>query len=225
MRHLLYSTAIACASCVSVTRSLLEGQSTAQPVLEERRRPRGLLLQGGQLPPRVVDRSWALGQFLVLRYRLYSALVADERPYAHPTICTGCALLGIERASPRSLPRRGIASISALDITMVEKLVLVGPGLTAFSSAKTGTWMDSSVPGPRAIRLACTARARALHGPRSRQRARLGLRALSVRNAHCGAPAASASCNLRRLDVRRAPAPTLAYSARSEPGHQAITAR
>jgi 3-oxoadipate enol-lactonase len=118
-----------------------------------------VLLQGGQLPLEMWDdQFFELAQhFRVLRYdvRGFGRSSRAKGPYAHHDDLHGLLRsLGIERASLVGLSLGGRIAIDfALQHpSMVQKLVLVGPGLSGFRFKEdTGPWMDS-------IRVAWTAR-------------------------------------------------------------------
>lgn len=157
MRTLFFSCiAISCAGCVSATRvetgwADVNGARLYYEVGGGGDGPVVVLLQGGQLPLQMWDDQFAelSEHFRVVRYdvRGFGRSSPMKGPYAHRDDLHGLLRsLGIERASLVGLSLGGgIAIDFALQHpTMVDKLVLVGPGLSGFKfSEEREPWMDS----------------------------------------------------------------------------------
>ena len=122
------------------------------------RGPVVVLLQGGQLPLEMWDDQFAefAKSFRVIRYdvRGFGRSSAMSGPFAHRDDLHGLMrALGVQRASLVGLSLGGgIAIDFALEHPeMVEKLVVVGPGLSGFAFRNpAGAWMDSMVSAWRA---------------------------------------------------------------------------
>jgi 3-oxoadipate enol-lactonase len=156
MRHPFHivALAIACAGCAAATRASTGHADVngAQLYYEDAGQgPVVVLLQGGQLPLEMWDDQFdELSKYLrVVRYdvRGFGRSSPMKGPFSHRDDLHGLLRsLGIGRATLVGLSLGGgIAIDFALEHPdMVERLVLVGPGLSGFKfSEERGPWMDS----------------------------------------------------------------------------------